>query len=334
MSDALSLMPGDWVEVRAASEILATLDEHGCVEGLPFMPEMLVFCGRRFRVYRRADKTCLPYPGPWQLRRMTDTVHLALLRCSGEAHGGCQNGCLLFWKEIWLTRVECGEKREQRETTADDAASVLPGPIVDRHQLEQTTRQPSPQDAVNPCYRCQATEVGRATSPLPWWEPRQYWRDMRVHGVTVGRLIRGFCQVFVFRACRYLKLPILPNIRGKLTRTPAGELNLQAGDLVEVKTVKEILATLDGLGRNRGMSFDRAMLPYCGKRFRVLRRVERTLNEVTGQIIHMKTPGIILNDVVCTGEYHRFCPRNSFPFWREIWLRRVKDSSPEVGSSS
>jgi hypothetical protein len=44
--------------VRDAAEILATLDEHATLDGLPFMPEMLRFCGRSFRVHRRADKTC------------------------------------------------------------------------------------------------------------------------------------------------------------------------------------------------------------------------------------------------------------------------------------
>src|SRR5262245_10013591 len=97
-------MPGEWVEVRSPAEILATLDAEGCLDHLPFMPEMLPYCARRFRVYKRADKTCDTI-GPWTLRRMVNTVHLALLRCDGAAHGGCQAGCLFFWKEAWLKRA-------------------------------------------------------------------------------------------------------------------------------------------------------------------------------------------------------------------------------------
>jgi hypothetical protein len=37
---------------------LATLDQHGSMDGMPFMPEMLQFCGRRFRVGAVAHKTC------------------------------------------------------------------------------------------------------------------------------------------------------------------------------------------------------------------------------------------------------------------------------------
>ncbi len=39
-------LPGDVVEVLSEREILATLDENGTFEKLPFMPEMLDFCGK------------------------------------------------------------------------------------------------------------------------------------------------------------------------------------------------------------------------------------------------------------------------------------------------
>ena len=50
----LHLRVGEIVEVRSEAEILATLDERGELDGLPFMPEMLDFCGRRFRVHKLA----------------------------------------------------------------------------------------------------------------------------------------------------------------------------------------------------------------------------------------------------------------------------------------
>ena len=52
------LAAGDWVEVRSKEEILATLDANGRLDNLPFMPEMFEYCGRRFRVWKRAHKTC------------------------------------------------------------------------------------------------------------------------------------------------------------------------------------------------------------------------------------------------------------------------------------
>ena len=50
------LHAGEMVEVRSLPEILATLDERGCLEGMPFMPEMAMYCGHRFPVHRRVDK--------------------------------------------------------------------------------------------------------------------------------------------------------------------------------------------------------------------------------------------------------------------------------------
>src|SRR5437868_6800647 len=91
------LRRGDLVEVRTPAEILETLDGDGMVDGMPFMPEMAAYCGRRFLVDARADKVCdtAMHTGS---RKVHDSVMLADLRCDGSAHGGCQAECRLFWK--------------------------------------------------------------------------------------------------------------------------------------------------------------------------------------------------------------------------------------------
>ena len=99
--------PGEFVEVRSAEEILATLDENGMLDNLPFTPEMLRFCGKTYPVSKRADSTCDTVSNSG-MREMVETVHLNGLRCDGSAHGGCQAGCLLFWKEAWLKRSSDG----------------------------------------------------------------------------------------------------------------------------------------------------------------------------------------------------------------------------------
>jgi hypothetical protein len=42
-------------------------------------------------------------------------------------------------------------------------------------------------------------------------------------------------------------------------------------------------------------------------------------------MITMKTPCIILSDVVCTADFHRSCPRAIYAYWREIWLERIPE---------
>ena len=110
----MMLRATDWVEVRSKEEILATLDENGRLEGLPFMPQMLQYCGQRFQVFKRAGKTCSEVRGPtgvvYVSRRLRDTVHLEH-RCDGRAYGGCQAGCLIFWKEAWLKHVDATDSR-------------------------------------------------------------------------------------------------------------------------------------------------------------------------------------------------------------------------------
>jgi hypothetical protein len=79
-------------------------DENGTLEGMPFMPEMLEYCGRRYRVYEQAHKTC-DYSTDMDAR-VPSVVHLDGLRCTREAHDGCQEECLLFWKEASLNRMD------------------------------------------------------------------------------------------------------------------------------------------------------------------------------------------------------------------------------------
>ena len=104
-----SLLPGDWVEVRPASEIVQTLDTDDALQGLPFMPEMLPFAGRRFKVVQRAERTCV-HPPHVPFPKLADSVVLDGLRCDGSLHGGCELGCMFFWKESWFRRAHDGSR--------------------------------------------------------------------------------------------------------------------------------------------------------------------------------------------------------------------------------
>ena len=152
---SLGLRAGESVEVRPAAEILETLDEEGRLEGLPFMPEMLPYCGRRFRVLSRAHKTC-DTVNKTGGRRMRGAVHLEELRCDGSGHGGCQAACLLFFKEAWLRRVSTG---------AAEPEAAAPLPAVDTARLERAAAKPGP-DA-KPRYACQATQLPEPASQGP-----------------------------------------------------------------------------------------------------------------------------------------------------------------------
>jgi hypothetical protein len=92
------------------------------------------------------------------------------------------------------------------------------------------------------------------------------------------------------------------------------------------------MLTLNARQRNRGLWFDAEMVRYCGKSFKVLARVDKIINEKTGAMMRMPNPCVILDGVSCSGCLSRdrlFCPRGIYPFWHEVWLRRVNQSNAE-----
>jgi hypothetical protein len=331
----LGLRAGDWVVVGTKQEILATLDERGRLDGLPFQPEMFAFCGQRLRVRKVAHKTCdtIHKTGG---RRMYDTVHLEGAQCDGAAHGGCQADCNFFWKEAWLRR-------------ADDRRRVTLTPSGARCGETDVVRavHPTGQDEEDPVWSCQTTALFEATEPLKWWDPRQYVRDVTsgnhsIWNITQLLIAAGYRQLLLSLPFGYRIVLGMYNgfqkVRGgrPMPRTyglildgeptPTESLDLKPGEWVEVKSVDAIAATVTDNGFNRGMRYDVEMVKYSGGRYRVQMRVDRLINERTGKMMQMKTPCIQLEDVYCRAECtprRLGCPRAMNTYWREIWLRRV-----------
>ncbi len=349
----MKLKVGDWVEVRSKGEILRTLDKKGCLEGLPFMPQMFQYCGKQFKVFKRAHKTCDTVTKTGG-RRLSNGVHLNT-RCDGQAYGGCQAACLIFWKEDWLKPVDnsksltasSSRKKSARkvESPAGECCAeedVLAGTYSeDQHAIEEMR------------YVCQATQLPYFTTLLPWWDIRQYLEDYCSGNVSLKQMFNGFIYagfyMLCFRISRiWCSLSILLRwfydkvqaLRGGLPYprkagiipagqpTPTCSLNLQPGELVRIKSYEEIIATLDTNNKNHGLYFDAEMMPYCGGTYRIRTRLNKFINENTGELITVKNAAIILDDVCCQARYsdcRMFCPRSIYPWWREVWLERVTE---------
>jgi hypothetical protein len=334
--ERLKLKAGECVEVRSAEEILASLDENGRLEGMPFMPEMLKYCGLRFRVRARADKTCDNIEW-WSIRRLYNSVHLEELRCDGSAHGGCEAGCLIFWKEAWLKPASGLGTSEKPQVMNNN--SKPPQATFKEQLLTDAAHKIGP--GGEKVYSCQATELRNFTSYMRELDPRQYVRDLRSGNLNSGlgdgsrghrvlEFMLGLTRVAyavlinLFNRRQHRRhQPQYPFIEGKQEKTFAERLDLQPGELVQVRSKEEIVATLDKNNRNRGLLFDSEMLPYCGGIYRVVRRVNQIVDEKTGKMIYMKNPCIVLEGVVCKSDFHRLCPRAISSYWRENWLKRV-----------
>jgi hypothetical protein len=349
------LRAGDWVQVRSAEEILATLDEQGRLDGMPFMPEMLSYCGKTLPVFKRAHKGCdtICHTGA---RKIEGAVHLLESRCDGSAHGACEAACSLYWKEDWVKPVTPAQEQAQLPRSE-------PGPRrasgCSLQQLKAATRQGHDPEK-GPRYACQATELPKASGYMSPYDPRQYIEDYRSGNVGLATLFRGFLYrvgVFVIRrgerlgrrmglgdalakalmACYDALQRVIPNgvpfPRRKGT-VPKGQAtpdlpigHLRPGSWVRVKSYPEILATLNMDNKTRGLYFDAENVPYCGKEFPVRSLVNQIIDERTGFMLRFKSPSIILKNVYCQGTYsdnRMFCPRAIYPYWRPAWLSPVE----------
>jgi hypothetical protein len=303
--------PGDLVEVRTPDEILQTLDAAGTVDQLPFMREMVEYCGHRFRVSRTVVKVCASgMKGGSVLRgfRASDVVLLDGLRCSGADHDGCQKSCTIFWRDAWLRKVDAGTPQ----------AEIKP---ADTDRLRAQLRT-----AVSPTvYFCQASELLRATKPLTHWERYTKW---------VSEIREGNCGPL--EMCRRFSIFLFWKVRRKLLghyagtdkkSTPTETLHLQAGDLVQVKPMESIQQTLDDQASNRGLWFSPNMRLLCGKPQRVARRIEKLIVDGTGEMRKLRNT-VFLEGSFCGCSHIAFggCSRCEYVYWREIWLSREGDA--------
>jgi len=300
------LFPGDLVEVKMPDDILKTLDGAGTLDHLPFMPEMVEFCGKRFRVSRRVVKTC--FSGPVSTIRgfrNNDVVTLDGVRCSGQAHDGCQKACMIFWREAWLRKV-------------GDAGGESHPDLEGRGRLQAgLTTSTGPHT-----YFCQASELLRATDDLSRWERL---------GKCFGEVRAGNCSALhmarrlgIWLFWRIRRTVLGEYARGRNTSTPVESLNLQPDEWIEVKSIDKIVETLDETGRNRGLYFSPNMRLLCGGQYRVKRRLDKGIVDGTGEMRHFRNT-VCLEGSLCGCAYTAFggCSRCEFVYWREIWLRRA-----------
>ena len=300
---------GDLVEVRGPVEIESSLDRNGTVHGLPFMPEMIPFCGQQYRISRRAFKVCVECFDKWRYGDIRefgnrDVWVLEGLRCSGQDHDGCQRGCLLFWHGSWLRRVETGSA----PSTYEDSQALF--------KKLKTRVEPDR-------YFCQSTELLVATEPLS--RPGRF-------RIAIEEVVSGNATVFHILKCIVLPLfwkavhrYIRPrHVVGKLAKTPLAKLGLQAGETVEVRSAGEIEQTLNKNGCNRGLRFDHGLNRFCGMRYTVRDRLDKMIVESTGKMVRLEGT-VTLEGTYCLCHMSALggCPRKDPIYWREAWLKRL-----------
>jgi len=103
--------------------------------------------------------------------------------------------------------------------------------------------------------------------------------------------------------------------------------HFEPGDWVMVRPLGEIQKTLNPFKELKGCAFMEVMKQYCGTQQRVLKVMERFVDERDYKV--KKTRGVVLLEGVhCQGTpvFGR-CDRSCLFFWREEWLERIELSA-------
>ena len=98
---------------------------------------------------------------------------------------------------------------------------------------------------------------------------------------------------------------------------------LKKGDIVRIRSLNEILSTLDHFKELKGCAFLPEMYQYCETEQKVFKSMERFIDERDYK--PKKTRGIILlENVICSGTpLYGKCDRCCYLFWREEWLVKL-----------
>ena len=243
--------------------------------------------------------------------RTDDVVLLAGLRCSGADHDGCQKACTIFWREAWLRKV-------------DDPATQAKFAAEGHDRLGarlRTKRDPK-------TYFCQASELLNATDHMSRLERfTNCLNEIQVGNYSIWLMLK---QIAIWLIWRIRRLFLGPYGRGTNKTTPAESLHLRAGELIEVKPMKDITQTLDKDAYNRGLWFSPDMRLLCGREQRVEKKIEKIIVDGTGEMRQLRNT-VFLEGSYCGCSHVAFggCPRREYVYWREIWLRRDPNSPKE-----
>jgi hypothetical protein len=298
------------MRVKSPSEILKTLDADGKLDGLPFMPEMVVYCGSYVRVHRSARRTCVVGHG---FREMKDAVFLQDARCDGSFHDHCHRACLLFWKKAWLAPADAAPIAQSAWSAADAAAA------------ERLRRLPTRD---GPRYTCQSTALKAATTALHRWDIRPLLREILARELSPSDFVRILFRTLWRRANGGPPEPQLVGAPGQKSR---GSLDLRRDEWVTLKPMHELRNNLDEKGRNCGLGFPPTMHHAIGRTYRVAFPVRQIILEQTGTMVKLSNT-VALDGLLCEGVDVANCPRAEYLYCRESWLSRNTARADCVGA--
>lgn len=110
--------------------------------------------------------------------------------------------------------------------------------------------------------------------------------------------------------------------------------SLRAGDLVEIRSLGEIMQTLDARGTLNGLPFMPEMAALCGTRARVLRRADKLTDWVHNTGLRRMHGLVLLAGLRCDGSAHGQCQSKCQFRWQEGWLRLLSTNASDVAPAT
>jgi hypothetical protein len=215
----------------------------------------------------------------------------------------------LIANRVAVAAAKAAWRMRPKEPRLELAAKILEGA-----RTTMTNQFPIAEPA-DPCQHTDCRSYSRLWRPYPLFLLREAMAHLKRAGPKqTARKALDF-------ALRRLGLKPKP-AAGPRVSAADEVLSLQPGDWVEVRSEPEIRATLDGNGKHRGMAFvPIEMLVHSGRRYRVLKRVEKIFLEESRQNRKLKNT-VLLDGVHCQG-IGLDCDRSCYLFWREAWLKKI-----------
>jgi hypothetical protein len=107
----------------------------------------------------------------------------------------------------------------------------------------------------------------------------------------------------------------------------------KTGEWVEVRSVPEILDTLDDSGDLDKLPFMREMLKFAGQRFQVESVAHKTCDTVNRTGGRRLRRAVHLSNLRCDGAAHGGCQARCLLFWKAAWLRPARALQPTLKES-
>ncbi len=132
---------------------------------------------------------------------------------------------------------------------------------------------------------------------------------------------------FCIRKVRYYRKKTLQFFKSECKSPKVSVLNrdsIQSGDIVRVRSRREIQSTLNKQRKTKGCTFQTGMYQNCGKEYRVFKKVESFFDETKQKMCKCNSV-FLLEGSYCDGKtaYLHPCGRNCFYFWQSAWLEKV-----------